>query len=334
MERPWASLSVPQLICVIGVIIALLLLAGFKKKGEKENRHSGSGNTGQRIDHFLTSAPPDPCPAAAIEKLIAQGRVSLNGVVVLKKSREVFPGDRIVVEIEIAEETVLRPLADPAPSCSRTNGCWSSTSPPAWPSTPAPAKNRRPCSTSSAITIRKSPPWPTRSARASSTAWTRTPPGVLILAKSEEALERMQELFQEREMQKTYLALVKGRMRFRNGTIDLPLARSLKQPRPLRSRGRGPRGPARSGHRFFGDPRVRKIHLCAPDAANRPHPPAARPPGPFRQPGAGRHPLRQGSAARTSRAWPCTPTRSNSSTPSPATAFASLRPCPLTCGGT
>ena len=38
----------------------------------------------------------------------------------------------------------------------------------------------------------------------------------------------MQELFQEREMQKTYLALVKGRMRFRNGTIDLPLARSLK----------------------------------------------------------------------------------------------------------
>ena len=52
--------------------------------------------------------------------------------------------------------------------------------------------------------------------------------GVLILAKSEEALERMQELFQEREMQKTYLALVKGHMRFRNGTIDLPLARSLK----------------------------------------------------------------------------------------------------------
>ena len=52
--------------------------------------------------------------------------------------------------------------------------------------------------------------------------------GILILAKTEEAQQAMQELFQEREMQKTYLALVKGRMRFRNGTIDLPLARSLK----------------------------------------------------------------------------------------------------------
>ncbi|MCX6554202.1 MAG: RluA family pseudouridine synthase, partial [Candidatus Aminicenantes bacterium] len=52
--------------------------------------------------------------------------------------------------------------------------------------------------------------------------------GVLILAKSEDAQQKMQALFQQREMQKIYLALVKGHMRFRNGTIDLPLARSPK----------------------------------------------------------------------------------------------------------
>jgi phosphatidylglycerol:prolipoprotein diacylglycerol transferase len=38
MDRPWASLSVPQLVSIIGVATALLLLKGFKKKGEQEHR--------------------------------------------------------------------------------------------------------------------------------------------------------------------------------------------------------------------------------------------------------------------------------------------------------
>jgi phosphatidylglycerol:prolipoprotein diacylglycerol transferase len=37
MEKPLASLSVPQLISIIGVILALVLLKSFKRLGEKEN---------------------------------------------------------------------------------------------------------------------------------------------------------------------------------------------------------------------------------------------------------------------------------------------------------
>lgn len=37
MDHPWTSLSLPQLVSIIGVITALLLLRGFKKKGEREN---------------------------------------------------------------------------------------------------------------------------------------------------------------------------------------------------------------------------------------------------------------------------------------------------------
>ena len=85
--------------------------------------------------------------------------------------------------------------------------------------------------------------------------------GVLILAKSEEAMLKMQELFQEREMQKTYLALVKGRMRFRNGTIDLPLARSSRTAPDSKSPGTTRAGSGEAGHRFFGHPRIRRIHL-------------------------------------------------------------------------
>ncbi len=40
MDEPFASLSVPQLVSVIGVITALVLLRGFKKKFEKEHRAS------------------------------------------------------------------------------------------------------------------------------------------------------------------------------------------------------------------------------------------------------------------------------------------------------
>ena len=41
MDRPWTSLSVPQLVSIAGVVAALLLRAGFRKKGERENRAAG-----------------------------------------------------------------------------------------------------------------------------------------------------------------------------------------------------------------------------------------------------------------------------------------------------
>lgn len=50
--------------------------------------------------------------------------------------------------------------------------------------------------------------------------------GVLILAKDTITMKRLQKQFKRREVKKTYLALVSGRMRYRNGTIDAPIARS------------------------------------------------------------------------------------------------------------
>jgi phosphatidylglycerol:prolipoprotein diacylglycerol transferase len=41
MDRPWTSLSLPQLVSLIGFVAALLLLRGFKRKGERENRAAG-----------------------------------------------------------------------------------------------------------------------------------------------------------------------------------------------------------------------------------------------------------------------------------------------------
>ena len=49
--------------------------------------------------------------------------------------------------------------------------------------------------------------------------------GVLLLAKDIITMKRLQKQFKRREVKKTYLALVHGRVRYRNGTIDAPLIR-------------------------------------------------------------------------------------------------------------
>jgi 23S rRNA pseudouridine1911/1915/1917 synthase len=49
--------------------------------------------------------------------------------------------------------------------------------------------------------------------------------GVLLLAKNIITMKRLQKQFKRREVKKTYLALVHGRVRYRNGIIDVPITR-------------------------------------------------------------------------------------------------------------
>jgi 23S rRNA pseudouridine1911/1915/1917 synthase len=53
--------------------------------------------------------------------------------------------------------------------------------------------------------------------------------GVLILAKDSKSLKRMQRQFKRREVRKTYLALVDGKMRYKNGVFDAPIIRHPKR---------------------------------------------------------------------------------------------------------
>ncbi len=180
----------------------------------------------ERIDHFLT-ARLQTQSRSRVEKLIKNGRVAVNGAVEMKKSREIFPGDLIVVTPEIEEKVAFvpsRPLKKlfedewllvidkpmglaVHPGAGEKRETVLDLFRHEYPQIGEMAENERP-----GIVHRLD----------------KDTSGVLILAKSEEAVQKMQEMFQEREMQKTYLALVAGSMRFRNGTIDQPLARSLR----------------------------------------------------------------------------------------------------------
>jgi 23S rRNA pseudouridine1911/1915/1917 synthase len=180
----------------------------------------------ERLDHFLAAALLD-LSRSRIEKLIQNGRVAVNGVVETKKSREVHPADVVVLEPEIEEKAAFLPsqtlkklfedewllvIDKPAgltvhPGAGEKRETVLDIFRHEYPAIEAMAESDRP-----GIVHRLD----------------KDTSGVLILAKSEEAVAAMQALFQEREMAKTYLALVKGEMRFRNGTIDQPLARSLR----------------------------------------------------------------------------------------------------------
>jgi 23S rRNA pseudouridine1911/1915/1917 synthase len=54
--------------------------------------------------------------------------------------------------------------------------------------------------------------------------------GVLVVAKSEAAYERLAELVRRRALEREYIALVKGRPRSRRGTIDAPIGRDRNDP--------------------------------------------------------------------------------------------------------
>jgi 23S rRNA pseudouridine1911/1915/1917 synthase len=54
--------------------------------------------------------------------------------------------------------------------------------------------------------------------------------GLLVVARSEEAYTRLKELVAERGLERTYLALVRGRPRSRSGRIEAPIGRDRTDP--------------------------------------------------------------------------------------------------------
>jgi len=65
--------------------------------------------------------------------------------------------------------------------------------------------------------------------------------GLMIVARAEESHRELSEMIRRREVERRYLALVKGRPRSRSGTIDAPLGRDHRAPERRAVGGRGAR---------------------------------------------------------------------------------------------
>ena len=65
--------------------------------------------------------------------------------------------------------------------------------------------------------------------------------GLMLVARDEEAHRRLAAMIKAREVERRYLALVEGRLRSREGTIDAPIGRSHRDPTRMAVAGRAQR---------------------------------------------------------------------------------------------
>jgi 23S rRNA pseudouridine1911/1915/1917 synthase len=65
--------------------------------------------------------------------------------------------------------------------------------------------------------------------------------GLMLVARTEDAHRKLAAMIKKRDVARTYLTLVAGRLRSRSGTIDAPLGRDYRAPERRAVRGRGAR---------------------------------------------------------------------------------------------
>jgi len=179
-----------------------------------------------RLDHFLNESIPD-MSRSQIEKLIKGNRVKLNHQPVTRKSSEILVGDIIDIELPQLEKKEYTPsfelkrlfedqyilIIDKPAGVSVHKGAGEQQETLLdvfgfhYPRIKEIEDTDRP-----GIVHRLD----------------KDTSGILILAKDRISMNRLQKQFKRREVKKTYLALVSGRMRYRSGIIDAPIVRSSR----------------------------------------------------------------------------------------------------------
>lgn len=187
----------------------------------------------KRIDHLLKESFPDKS-RSEIEQLIKNQKVKLNNMIILKKSQEIFENDTIEIFSDESKKKSYYSSSSYHPSFKLTkifedDHLLIIDKPFRIAVHPGAGKSEETIldifrffyPNIQNIKNTDRPGIVHRIDKDTS--------GILILAKDEITMKKMQKKFKNREIKKTYLALVSGRMRYKNGTIDAPLTRHLRK---------------------------------------------------------------------------------------------------------
>lgn len=182
-----------------------------------------------RLDHFLRDSISS-VSRSRIERAISEGNVKLNDVICKKKSSEINTGDKVEIILQpenreftssgfsfsklYEDEHILIINKPPGISVHKGAGVREETISDhfkmQYPELDIPGDEDRP-----GIVHRLD----------------KGTSGVMILAKTSKAYLSLQKQFKNREINKIYCAILKGRLRFRSGTVDMPLIRNPKDRR-------------------------------------------------------------------------------------------------------
>jgi len=187
----------------------------------------GEEDAGDRLDSFLATRAAE-LSRTRIQELIAEGRVSVDGVVT-KPSHRVEAGEQIEIEIPEAEPPGVAPEAIPLDVLYEDEDLAVINKPAGIAVHPGAGESSG--TLVSALLYRfgslstiggpQRPGIVHRLDKGTS--------GALVVARTDDAHRALVEQFQERAVQKTYVALLHGKMRERSGRIELPVARDLRR---------------------------------------------------------------------------------------------------------
>lgn len=182
----------------------------------------------QRLDQYVTAQVSDLSRSSAA-KLIEQGKVQVNGIAQTKAGFKVRPGDRVSVDYDPASEATI-PEIDlevlyedddcvvvnkPVGILTHSKGVFN---PEATVATWLSSRITDMHGERAGIVHRLD----------------RATSGVMICAKTPEALSWLQKQFSQRNVKKTYRAVVQGVFKEPEAVIDMPIERNPKKPQTFR----------------------------------------------------------------------------------------------------
>jgi 23S rRNA pseudouridine1911/1915/1917 synthase len=172
---------------------------------------AGPDDAGLRLDAFLTARGAFPSRAAA-QRAIEAGEVTVDGAVRAKNHR-IDAGDRVAIAAAEVEEAAKRSAEVPFEVVREDEHLMVVDKPAGIVSHPAPGHR--------GVTLAEALP------RGSGLVHRldRDTSGLLVVARSEEALAALRRMMKAREITREYTALVEGHPDAETGTIDAPIGR-------------------------------------------------------------------------------------------------------------
>lgn len=202
---------------------------------------------GQRLDRWLAARLPE-LSRTRIQELIAEGRVRINGAPA-KPSRKIEAGE--IIEVEAVPRPVLAALPEAIPlDVLYEDDDVAVVNKPAGMVVHAGAGAASASGTLVNALLHRYRRLPTANIEGAGVRpgivhrLDKETSGVVVIARNDHAHAQLGAQFAARKVQKTYLALVHGRLKGESGAIDLPVARDLH--RRTRMTTRRPEGRAAS----------------------------------------------------------------------------------------
>lgn len=187
--------------------------------------------TPRRIDAHLAARFPD-LSRTLLQRFVREGRVKVNGRTV-RPSTKVRRGDRIVAEIPHLIRPKMIPKEAPLDILYEDEHLIALNKPPGMVMHPSTG-HREDTLVNAVVAHLKIPPEATDVVRPGIVhRLDKDTSGVVLMGKSNTGLAGLARQFRERSVEKEYRAIVHGRIRSKEGRIELPIDRHRKDPKKM-----------------------------------------------------------------------------------------------------